>query len=82
MPYKSWNIVKPGDEYRTKDGDNKRKWLPVGTLLFNEDKNKFSMMLNLTGEWYPCFENNYESKAPDSAEGPKPVSEETEKPKW
>ena len=82
MPYKSWNIVKPGDEYRNKDGDNKRRWLPVGTLLFNEEKNSFSMMLNVTGEWYPCFENTYEAKEPGAAEGPKEVSEETEKPKW
>ena len=82
MAFKTWNIVKPGEEYRTKDGDNKRRWLPVGTLLFNEEKDKFSMMLNVTGEWYPCFENTYESKEPDVPEGPKPVSEETEKPKW
>ena len=78
MPFKSWNIVKPGDEYKDKDGNEKRRWDPVGTLLFNEDKNRFSIKLHLTGEWYQCFENE-----PRKIEAvPAPVSEETEPAKW
>jgi len=62
MPYKTWNIVKAGDEYRDKDGNNKRRWNPVGTLLFNEEKNSFSIRLNMFDDWFNCFENTYEKK--------------------
>ena len=77
MAYKTWNIVRAGEEYRDKDGNNKRRWNPIGTLLFNEEKNSFSIKLHILDGWFNCFENTYDK--PKDAE---PVSEETEKPKW
>jgi hypothetical protein len=78
MPYKTWNVVRAGDEYRDKDGNNKRRWNPIGTLLFNEEKNSFSLKLHIFDGWFNCFENTYDDKPKDV----EPVSEETEKPKW
>ena len=57
MAYKTWSVMKAGDKYNDSDGKEKTRFEPVGTLLFNDEKNRFSLKLFITGEWYTVFEN-------------------------
>ena len=85
MPFKTWNIVRAGDEYRDKDGNNKRRWNPIGTLLFNEEKGNFSIKLHIFDGWFNCFENTYDKPKevePGTADSDVNTFEKTEPPKW
>ena len=83
MPYKSWNVVKAGDEYRDKEGNNKRRWDPIGTLLYNEEKDSFSIKLHMFEGWFNCFVNDRKEKVEVAASTEAPYGgAEPEKSKW
>ena len=57
------NLMRAGDTYKDREGNEKTSWDPVGKLFIKDD-GKMSVYLFLTGEWYPAFEQRSRDEKP------------------